>query len=319
MTDTPQLGPVPERVAVDAAQVRLLVADQFPRWAGLPVEPVADGGWDNWTFHLGPEMSVRLPSAAPYALAVEKEHRWLPVLAAGLPLPIPVPLAMGEPGAGYPYPWSVYRWVDGEPARADRITDPVRFADDLAGFLVALRGVDPSDGPRPGLHNWFRGGTLKTYDGLARRALAALDRHVDVGLAREIWAGALDAPWDGVERWFHGDVAQGNLLLDGGELAAVIDFGTCGVGDPACDLAVAWTLLTAQGRRAFRGRLCVDAASWARGRGWALWKTLTACARTVDGADDPDAFRVLDEIFSEYADGTPPSGPLPVPGSTARA
>ncbi len=81
---------------------------QFPQWAGLPVRPVADGGWDNWTFHLGSAMSARMPSAAEYALAVEKEQRWLPVLAPRLPL------AKGEPGAGYPFSWSVYSWLDGE-------------------------------------------------------------------------------------------------------------------------------------------------------------------------------------------------------------
>jgi aminoglycoside phosphotransferase (APT) family kinase protein len=128
VSHTPDLGPVPQRIAVDAAQVRRLIADQFPQWAGLPVRPVADGGWDNWTFHLGSRMSVRLPSASEYALAVEKEHRWLPVLAPRLPRPVPVPLAKGEPGAGYPYPWSVYQWLDGAPAEADRIADPVRFA-----------------------------------------------------------------------------------------------------------------------------------------------------------------------------------------------
>ncbi|MEV4517062.1 aminoglycoside phosphotransferase family protein [Dactylosporangium sp. NPDC049525] len=301
MSDTPQLGPVPQRVAVDAEQVRRLVAAQFPQWAGLPVRPVPDGGWDNWTFHLGSRMSVRLPSAAEYALAVDKEHRWLPALAAQLPLPIPAPLAKGAPGAGYPYPWSVYEWLDGEPARADRIADPVRFALDLAEFLAALRRVDITGGPHPGPHNWYRGGPLRTYDGEARRALTVLAGHVDADLAGEIWQGALDARWDGVRRWFHGDVAPGNLLLDGGRLAAVIDFGTCGVGDPACDLAIAWTLLTADGRQAFRERLGVDAATWARGRGWALWKTLVTCSYTLDDADGSVAARhVLGEIFAEY-------------------
>jgi aminoglycoside phosphotransferase (APT) family kinase protein len=302
VSDTSHLDPVPERIAVDADQVRRLVAEQFPQWADLPVRPVTNGGWDNRTFHLGSRMSVRLPSAAAYALAVDKEHRWLPVLAPRLPLPVPVPLAKGEPGAGYPYSWSINPWLDGEPASAERIADPVRFAVDLAEFLVALRSVDSTGGPGPGQHNWFRGGTLRTYDGEARRALAALDGHVDTGLAREIWKTALDARWDGVRTWFHGDVAQGNLLLDDGTLAAVIDFGTCGVGDPACDLVIAWTLLTADGRQAFRERLSADEATWARGRGWALWKALITYAPTVSSADESgtDARRTLGEIFSEY-------------------
>jgi aminoglycoside phosphotransferase (APT) family kinase protein len=301
VTSGADLGPVPARIAVTAPQVRRLIDEQFPQWAGLAVRPVARGGWDNWTFHLGAAMLVRLPSAAEYALAVGKEHRWLPVLAPQLPLPIPVPLAKGEPGADYPYSWSVYPWLDGEPASAERIADPVRFAVDLAGFLTALRSVDPADGPRPGKHNWFRGGPLRTYDDAARSALTALDGHIDVGLARRTWQAALDARGDGGESWLHGDVAEGNLLLSDGQLAAVIDFGTCGVGDPACDLAIAWTLLTAEGRQVFRERLSVGEAEWSRGRGWALWKTLVTCARTLAGDDEEAAAgarRVLGEIFS---------------------
>jgi aminoglycoside phosphotransferase (APT) family kinase protein len=301
LSSTPDLGPLPQRVTVDTGQVRRLVSDQFPRWADLAVRPVSSSGWDNFTFHLGEGMVARLPSAAEYALAVEKEQRWLPVLAPRLPLPIPVPLAQGRPGADYPFPWSVYAWLAGSPARADRIADPLRFALDLAGFLAALRGIDATGGPRPGKHNWFRGATLRTYDAQTQRALTALEGTIDVALAGEIWQTALDARWDGADVWFHGDLAPGNLLLDDGELTAVIDFGTCGVGDPSCDLAIAWTLLTAEGRRAFRERLSVDEPAWARGRGWALWKALVTSARA--GEEAANARRVLGEILDEYVSG----------------
>jgi aminoglycoside phosphotransferase (APT) family kinase protein len=293
---------VPERIDVLAELVSRLVATQFPQWAGLPITPVAHGGWDNWTFHLGSRMSVRLPSATEYALAVEKEHRWLPALAPRLPLPVSTPVAIGEPGEGYPFPWSIYSWLDGEPASGDRIADPVRFAVDLAEFLAALRRIDAADGPRPGTHNWYRGGTLRTYADIVRDALTELAGHVDVDLVAEIWRDALDAPWNGTGTWFHGDVAEGNLLLVDGQLAAVIDFGTCGVGDPACDLAIAWTLLTAEGRDAFRTTLAVDNAEWSRGRGWALWTTLATCAHTLYDVDEEadTARRVLDGIVAEY-------------------
>lgn len=304
LSSTPDLGPVPQRVTVERDQVRRLISDQFPQWAHHPVEPVARSGWDNATFRLGDSMAVRLPSASEYALAVDKEHQWLPVLAPRLPLPVPVPLAKGRPGAGYPFSWSVYSWLDGEQATAERISDPGRFAVDLAEFLAALRSVDATDGPQPGKHNWFRGGALRTYDAQAQHALVVLDGHIDVDLARQIWTTALDARWDGTDVWFHGDVAPGNLLLDDGGLAGVIDFGTCGVGDPSCDLAIAWTLLTADTRQAFRERLSVDEATWARGRGWALWKALVAYAQTLgrfdDGADDEavSTGRMLSEILA---------------------
>lgn len=304
MSRTPHLGPPPRRLTVEPELVRRLVADQFPQWAGLPIRPVANGGWDNWTFHLGSAMSVRMPSADEYALAVDKEHRWLPRLAPQLPLPIPVPLAKGAPDAGYPYSWSVYPWIRGAQATERDIADPIRFALDLAEFVAALRSVDPTDGPGPGLHNWYRGGTLRTYRPAVDRALTALDGHLDVALAHEIWKHSLDAPWDGKPTWFHGDIAQGNLLLDNGKLTAVIDFGTCGVGDPACDLAIAWTLLTAEGSQAYRERLAVDDATWTRGRGWALWKTLATYSWCFDQPDDDDAVsarRILDGIFTECA------------------
>lgn len=303
--DAFDLGPVPTRIPVTEELTRRLVAAQFPQWSDRPIQPVANGGWDNWTFHLGTDMVVRLPSASEYAQAVEKEHRWLPALSPQLPLPIPVPLAKGEPSPEYPHSWSISRWLDGVTATADRIAEPVRFALDLADFLAALRAVDATEGPQPGVHNWFRGGTLRTFDNDTQRALEELVGHVNVELAREIWADALAAPWDGVDRWFHGDVAEGNLLLRDGQLAAVIDFGTCGVGDPACDLAIAWTLLPDNARQPFRDRLSVDAASWARGRGWALWKTLVTCSHfdedPVDAEEFARAKRVLDEIFSEYS------------------
>jgi aminoglycoside phosphotransferase (APT) family kinase protein len=294
------LGPEPRcsvvvRIDVDAGLVRRLIAGQFPQWAGLAVTPVANNGWDNQTFHLGRDMSVRLPSAAPYALAIDKEHRWLPVLAPRLPLPIPVPLAKGEPGDGYPHHWSVYRWIDGEPADAAGIRDLTEFASDLAAFLVALGRVDPTGGPGPGQHNWFRGGPLETYDGETRRAIAALDGEVSADIATEIWETALRATWDGPPVWFHGDIAYGNLLVKDGRLAAVIDFGTCGVGDPACDLAISWTMLSGPSRAAFRSGLSVDSATWARGRGWALWKALITYA---DPATVASAKYVIDQLMS---------------------
>jgi len=292
-------------MTVDAKQVRLLVEDQFPQWAELPIESVADGGWDNWTFHLGANMVVRLPSASEYARAVEKEHRWLPVIASSLPLPIPRPIAKGAPSADYPHPWSIYEWIAGSTASRDRIRTSLQFGIDLADFLGALRSIEAKSGPQPGIHNWFRGGTLRTFDRDTQSALEELHGHIDIDLARTVWADALNAQWDGVDRWFHGDVAEGNLLLnDHGDLAAVIDFGTCGVGDPACDLAIAWTLLTTDGRQAFRERMRVDQASWARGRGWALWKTVATCSNTFEDPEDAQEFaeakQVLDVIFRDY-------------------
>ena len=170
--------------------VSKLVRTQFPEWAQLPVRPVDVDGWDNATFRLGETMSVRLPSAGHYVEAVEKEHRWLPILASELPLPVPQPLAMGAPGCGFPWPWSVYRWIDGAPATAQAITDLPQFAADLADFLAALYKIDAVGGPPPGTHNFFRGGPLTVYDGETRDELEALSGHIDTELAAEVWQAA---------------------------------------------------------------------------------------------------------------------------------
>src|SRR5690606_26733388 len=116
------------RAGIDAALVARLIARQFPQWSHLPVTPVEFDGHDNRTYRLGTELTVRLPTAEGYVAAVEKENRWLPVLAPSLPVPVPEPVAVGEPGEGYPYPWSVRRWLDGEVARPDRIADMAEFA-----------------------------------------------------------------------------------------------------------------------------------------------------------------------------------------------
>jgi aminoglycoside phosphotransferase (APT) family kinase protein len=302
MNEIPEVMPLPDRKPVDAVMAGRLIAAQFPQWSGLEVRPVDAQGWDNCTFRLGDEMLVRLPTAKEYALAVEKEHQWLPVLAPALPLEVPVPLARGVPDEGFPHDWSVYRWLGGEPADRAVVADMTAFAIDLAEFLVSLQRIDPTGGPGPGLHNWFRGGPLTTYDGRARAALETLDGLIRTEAAEEIWERALRASWDGRAVWFHGDMASGNLLMKDGALAGVIDFGTCGVGDPACDLAIAWTMLTGKSRAAFRDRLEVDEATWERGQGWALWKSLVVCAGAVrDGDGLPsDASFVLEEILAAH-------------------
>src|SRR5689334_22145451 len=135
---------------IDSDLVHRLIADQFPQWAGLPIHPVARSGSDNRTFHLGENMTVRLPSARAYADQVLIEQRWLPILAGHLPIPIPQPLAMGEPGDGYPWNWSIYGWIPGEVTTRESIEILPDFSRELAQFLVSLQSIDASGGPGPG-------------------------------------------------------------------------------------------------------------------------------------------------------------------------
>lgn len=283
---------------IDAGLVRRLVAAQFPQWADLDVRPVEYGGWDNRTFHLGSGMLARLPSARRYAEQAEKERVWLPRLAPHLPLQVPEPLAIGEPGEGFPHRWSVYRWIHGDTAREATI-DRTALARDLAGFLAALHAAPAEGAPPPGPHNFFRGGPLATYDAQTREAVAALGAQVDAAACLALWDAALATAWERPPVWVHGDVAPGNLIVREGRLAAVIDWGICGVGDPACDLAIAWTFLDAEARAAFREALPLDEPTWLRARAWCLWKALILAAGfSGDHPDVPDAPRVIAEVLS---------------------
>jgi aminoglycoside phosphotransferase (APT) family kinase protein len=246
-------------------------------------------------------MSVRLPSHRRYVAAIEKEHAWLPRLAPQLPLPIPAPLAIGAPGEGYPWPWSVNRWLDGETAAAGRIDDRTRFATDLAAFLADLQRIDATDGPPTGQHSFWRGGPLTTYDGETRGAIAALGERIDGVAAAEVWDAALAATWRGAPVWVHGDVAPGNLLVQDGRLSAVIDFGQACVGDPACDLAIAWTFFDGESRAVFRAGLPLDAGTWARGRGWCLWKALIIFAGlSANRAGAEECQRIVGDVIADH-------------------
>jgi aminoglycoside phosphotransferase (APT) family kinase protein len=287
------------RAGIDAALVERLIAAQFPQWAGLSVTPVEVDGWDNRTYRLGDRMTVRLPTAAGYVPGVAKESYWLPRLAASLPVAVPSILADGAPGEGYPVPWSVRDWIPGRTASPERIDDLARFAVSVAEFIRALQRCAAVGGPSAGEHSFYRGASPVHYDLDTRRYLAALDGRVDTTRAAAVWDAALAARWRGTPVWFHGDIAHGNLLVQDGRLVAVIDFGTSGVGDPACDLVIAWTMFAGESRAAFRSAVAQDDGTWARARGWALWKALLNVAKDADTAATAENQRVVEEILAD--------------------
>lgn len=261
----------------DAALVGRLLAAQFPHWSGLPIVALASAGTDNALYRLGDDLVARLPRIDWAVGQAAKEHRWLPLLAPRLPLAIPEPLALGVPNADFPWPWSVHRWLTGENATIDRLADPTAAAITLARFVTALGQIDPVSGPPPDAPESSRGVPLASRDAATREAIQACAGTIDAAAATTAWESALRAPvYTGVPKWLHGDIHSGNLLAVGGQLRAVIDFGSLGVGDPACDLMVAWNLFSAAPRAAFRATMRVDDATWARGRGWALSVALIA-------------------------------------------
>lgn len=282
--------------------VKRLINAQFPAWADLKINPVEFSGNDSRTYHLGEQMSVRLPSAASYVPQVEKEQRWLPILSGQLSLPISTPLAKGNPSEEYPWPWSIHKWIEGETLSQGNIKDLNQFAKDLGAFLVELQSIDASDGPLAGQHNFFRGGLIAVYDEEVRTAIKNNRDDFDVDLLKRIWQLALDSTWNSEPVWVHGDIAPGNLLVKNGELCAVIDFGILGVGDPACDAAMAWTFFDEKSRKLFKKALEMDDETWNRARGWALWKALITYDSNKDKNEKiaEESYHVIEIITDDW-------------------
>jgi aminoglycoside phosphotransferase (APT) family kinase protein len=291
-----------QMIDINVDLVKKLIANQFPQWSKLPISPVEKGGVDNRTFHLGSDMSVRLPSGEGYAPQVEKEHMWVPKFKQHIHLPISEPIAKGEPGEGYPWSWSVYKWIEGFMANTKSVKDMNQFARDLSRFLIELEAIDTSGGPPAGIHNYFRGASPVVYDEETRAAIKNTRDIFDEVIVTEIWNKALESQWSKHPVWVHGDVAPGNLLVNSdGKLSAVIDFGVLGVGDPACDLAMAWTFFDHESREVFKSSMNLDEETWDRGRGWALWKSLiTYDAHRNNAEISMEMIRIINIIINEF-------------------
>jgi aminoglycoside phosphotransferase (APT) family kinase protein len=281
-----------DEVSTDVGLVRRLLRAQAPEWAELALERVPSSGTDNALYRLGEDMVVRLPRVGWAVGGLERELEWLPRLAPLLPVRVPTPLRTGEPGDDFAWPWAVYDWIPGANPPLGEPDCPVALAHDLAAFIQALRGLDLV-GP-----SCRRGRPLATQDEGTRTALARLEGTIDTQRARAAWESSLAAPeWSGAPVWVHGDLLPGNLLVADRRLAAVLDFALVGRGDPACDLIVAWSVLSGRARDVLRDELEVDEATWARGRGWAL--TLAAHALPYYRETNPGFAAVARRIFAE--------------------
>jgi aminoglycoside phosphotransferase (APT) family kinase protein len=258
-----------DELEIDEELVRRVVADQFPKWTDQALKRMDQVGTDNAIFRLGEDLSVRLARRNGPTQAGGKEFDWLPRLAALLPLSIPVPVAQGRPTAEYPWFWDVHTWVEGETVPVEDV-DAILAARDLAAFVAALQKVDPASAPPS------RGIPLAKRDEEFNYWLARFDG--DPRVATE-WERALSAPpWDSPPVWHHGDLDARNWLIRDGRIRAVIDWAAMGIGDPACDVMVAWKLHSSAARDAFREALPTDDATWERARGWALSQAVAALA-----------------------------------------
>ena len=241
----------PDEVDIDVDLVRALVAGQFPELADQPIVEVRSTGTVNAIYRIGDQLYARLPRVAHWVADLDREWQWLPQLAPRLSLRIPEPVAQGRPAGPYPFPWAIYRWLEGEPVRrwAGRRRDPggpgpgsVRVSSCAASIRPGRRGAG--------------GSRCASSTATRRQVIDAARGVIDADAALAAWQRCLQAPaWDGTPVWIHGDLLRPNVLVVGGRISAVIDFGGAGIGDPASDVIAAWSVFGPAGREAFRAAL----------------------------------------------------------------
>lgn len=251
---------------INQALVKNLLALQFPQWADFDVRVMDSAGTDNKMYRLGHEMVVRLPRLKSAVDSLAKEAQYLPELAPHLPLNIPEILGKGCPTDEYPFPWLICKWLDGKSPVESKDIDLLKAATDLGNFVCAFQSIENLNGPA-----CRRGQPLSLCDAETRTSIPLLKDEYDVSKVEYVWNECVSAAsWQGGNKWIHGDLHPGNILVKDGKISAIIDFGLTGVGDPAVDLMVAWTILDAQTRDTFHTIVNPDVNTWGRGRGWAL-------------------------------------------------
>ena len=280
-----------------------LIANQFPEYAKLPITSVEKQGHDNRTYRLGNDLLIRIPTTKPYALKVPKEQELLPKLASHLSINIPTPIKMGAPSKDFLYPFSIYKWLDGQSANLLSIDETALnfIAVQLAIFLKELQSISNVDGPGPGQHNWWRGDHVSVYDKGAREQISNLADVIDHKACLHLWENACDTRWNKAPVWIHGDFSSGNILIQDNKLSGVIDFGGMGIGDPACDLVIAWTFLKENSREIFKQAMGLDAGTWNRARGWALWKATFELCHIKDKDSAPAQLQknIINSLLNE--------------------
>lgn len=283
-------------IDVTAEMVQRLIAEQFPDFAAMPIELIGPWGTDNAMFRVGDEFVARLPRSAWAKDAVAKEVRWLPTIVPHLPLRVPEVIGAGSPNGDYPWSWAVYRWIPGERPAISTLLGSRVWSEQIAVFLTALSEISNPEGPAPGPHNGFRGGPFAARDRWVRPVILEGPHPFDRDELLQFWQYAmeLEAPSAG-HRWLHGDLTPFNLLAEAGQITAVIDWGALAVGDPACDLMIAWNF-DEPARTTLRDQLAVDDATWERGRAAAFWHWISGA--TTD--PDNETTRLIDRVLTDY-------------------
>ncbi len=271
------------QLSVTAEMVRDLVGNQFPEYAGLPIEPVHSEGTVNAIFRIGEQLAARFPLRPR---DVEATRRWLQdeanaarELLGRTRVPVPEPVATGEPGAGYPLLWSIQTWVSGTTASETDTSMSDDFAHDLAEFIQQVRSIDVAGRTFTGDG---RGGDLRSHDNWLETCFAESRQLVDVPQLRQIWTRLRQLPRNSPDVMTHGDLIPGNVLVSEGRLTGILDVGGLGPADPALDLVSAWHLLDTDRRQLLRDDLGCHDLDWERGKAWALQQAMGAIWYYID-------------------------------------
>jgi aminoglycoside phosphotransferase (APT) family kinase protein len=287
---------VPEwdaEVVVDEELVHALLAEQFPELDGSSARLLGEG-WDNSVWVVEERWAFRFPRRDIAIPGVQRELIVLPALAPLLPTPIPVPRFVGEPSDRFPWPFFGAELLSGvEPCDAELSDDDrERLGSELGRFLRVLHSeatlarVDPRselpDDPIRRADMAFR--VTRT-----RERLTELPFDVWRPPARvaEILAEAERLPPSVRRVLTHGDLHVRHLLVVGGGVTGVIDWGDLCRSDPAIDLMLVWSLLPPAGRDRFAeayGHFDEEAGLRARVLAFFLGLTLAIYAHDVGHA-----------------------------------
>ncbi len=249
------------------------ISIDYPQFKDLKISEVNPQGHDHISYRLGHIYVLRFPSSIEYAQQVIKEVEILPKINTKLSIEIPRPLLLFKPNDLFPYHFSIMKWVDGEVYSKDNI-DSFDLVDQLSKVLVELRQCPSFEKWLCGPHNFYRGAHIAVYEDETRTALVNIENEVDRQLLENRINIAIKTEWKDKPVFIHGDISANNIIIENNKLVGLIDFGSCGIGDPACDYAIAWTNFNYNERKHFKNLINIDEDTWLRASVWALWKAL---------------------------------------------
>jgi aminoglycoside phosphotransferase (APT) family kinase protein len=207
----------------------------------------------------------------------------------------------------YPWPFTGYPLVPGQTACVAALTTEQRteVAAPLGSFLAILHAVPAAEAARLGAGpDPLARLDLARCIPRARERLDALVRRRLVDDAAPLTAlldAAPPAYSPRADTLVHADLYARHLLIDGdNRLAGVIDWGDVHLGDPAVDLAIAYTFLPPAAREAFcQAYGPMHDMTWRVARLRGLWHTaavLTIACDIGDTALEREARQALQHL-----------------------